>query len=211
MALMTLPAGTARSAALRKPMNSSLALHAAADHDVFQHTFSTANSVGVGSACVPRLRAVRSPAQTARHARLSTERRYFRRVLTCELPRCHCGSLNLAVQHAREICGASRAGGQKRAIFSLPSMAGSRRASVLPICRRQRASSTVRSHPSVVHGIGTRRDRPGRVAELLRRVGLVITGGPGVGKTTVVNSILKILIAKANVGGKPDTTLVVAE
>ena len=69
----------------------------------------------------------------------------------------------------------------------------------------------VRSHPSVVHGIGTRRDRPGRVAELLRRVGLVITGGPGVGKTTVVNSILKILIAKANVGGKPDTTLVVAE
>ena len=46
MALMTLPAGTARSVALRKPMNSSLALHAAADHDVFQHTFSTANSVG---------------------------------------------------------------------------------------------------------------------------------------------------------------------
>ena len=37
MALMILPAGTARSAALRKPMNSSLALHAAADHDVFQH------------------------------------------------------------------------------------------------------------------------------------------------------------------------------
>jgi hypothetical protein len=46
MALMILPAGTARSAALRKPMNSSLALHAAADYDAFQHTFSTANSVG---------------------------------------------------------------------------------------------------------------------------------------------------------------------
>jgi hypothetical protein len=27
-------------------MNSSLALHAAADYEVFQHTFSTANSVG---------------------------------------------------------------------------------------------------------------------------------------------------------------------